>query len=141
MGKDFKYNGYTFRPLGDKNMSFEAACRRISSDRELGMSTYEWSKGEKYNYEAFYKASGNSQSDLFLCLENGKVYIPIVMYISELNREQLIELKQSYLIQQNEETGEGTSYDELARADSIISDKVIQEVYSGINFTEDDFPS
>lgn len=61
------------------------------------------------------------------------------MYISELNREQLIELKQSYLIQQNEETGEGTSYDELARADSIISDKVIQEVYSGINFTEDDF--
>lgn len=40
MGKDFKYNGYTFRPLGDKNMSFEAACRRISSDRELGMSTY-----------------------------------------------------------------------------------------------------
>lgn len=61
------------------------------------------------------------------------------MYISELNREQLIELKQSYLIQQNEETGEGTSYDELARADSIISDKVIQEAYSGINFTEDDF--
>ena len=59
------------------------------------------------------------------------------MYISELNREQLIELKQSYLIQQNEETGEGTSYDELARADSIISDKVIQEVYSGINFTEE----
>lgn len=76
MGKDFEYNGYTFRPLGDKNMSFEAACRRISSDRELGMSTYEWSKGEKYNYEAFYKASGNSLSDLFLCLENGKVYIP-----------------------------------------------------------------
>ena len=63
------------------------------------------------------------------------------MYISELNREQLIELKQSYLIQQNEETGAGTSYDELARADSIISDKVIQEVYSGINFTEDDFSS
>lgn len=62
------------------------------------------------------------------------------MYISELNRNQLTELKQSYLIQHNEETGEGTSYDELARADSIISDKVIQEAYSGINFTEDDFP-
>lgn len=61
------------------------------------------------------------------------------MYISELNREQLIELKQSYLIQQNEETGEGTSYDELARADSIISDEMIYEAYSGINFTEDDF--
>lgn len=61
------------------------------------------------------------------------------MYISELNRDQLTELKQSYLIQQNEETGDGTSYDELARADSIISDEVIQEAYSGINFTEDDF--
>lgn len=63
------------------------------------------------------------------------------MYISELNRDQLTELKQSYLMQHNEEVGEGTSYDKLARADSIISDKVIQEVYSGINFTEDDFPS
>lgn len=63
------------------------------------------------------------------------------MHVSELNRNQLTELKQSYLMQHNEETGEGTSYDELARADSIISDKVIQEVYSGINFTEDDFPS
>ena len=56
-----------------------------------------------------------------------------------INRDQLTELKQSYLIQQNEETGDGTSYDELARADSIISDEVIQEAYSGINFTEDDF--
>lgn len=45
------------------------------------------------------------------------------MYISELNRDQLTELKQSYLIQQNEETGDGTSYDELARADSIILTK------------------
>lgn len=46
MEKDFKYNGYTFRPLGKKDVSFEAACRRISSDRELGISTYSWSKGE-----------------------------------------------------------------------------------------------
>jgi hypothetical protein len=76
MEKDFEYNGYTFRPIGKKNMYFEEACRRISSDRDLGISTYSWSKGEKYNYDEFYKASGNSQSDLFLCLENGKVYIP-----------------------------------------------------------------
>lgn len=61
------------------------------------------------------------------------------MHVSELNRDQLTELKQSYLIQQNEETGDGTSYDELARADSIISDEMIYEAYSGINFTEDDF--
>lgn len=61
------------------------------------------------------------------------------MHISELNREQLSQLKQSYLMQHNEEVGEGTSYDELLRADSIISDDVIHEAYSGINFTEDDF--
>lgn len=46
MEKDFKYNGYTFRPLGKKDVSFEEVCRRISSDRELGISTYEWSKGK-----------------------------------------------------------------------------------------------
>lgn len=61
------------------------------------------------------------------------------MHVSELNRDQLTELKQSYFIQHNEEVGEGTSYDELARADSIISDETIYEAYSGINFTEDDF--
>lgn len=63
------------------------------------------------------------------------------MHVSELNRSQLTELKQSYLMQNNEEVGEGTSYDELVGVDSIISDEMIYEVYSGINFTEDDFPS
>nr|DAO03405.1 MAG TPA: hypothetical protein [Caudoviricetes sp.] len=61
------------------------------------------------------------------------------MHVSELNRSQLTELKQSYLMQNNEEVGEGTSYDELVGVDSIISDEMIYEVYSGINFTEDDF--
>ena len=61
------------------------------------------------------------------------------MHVSELNKDQLTELKQSYLMQHNEEVGEGTSYDELARADIIISDEMIYEAYSGINFTEDDF--
>lgn len=51
----------------------------------------------------------------------------------------MTELKQSYLMQNNEEVGEGTSYDELVGVDSIISDEMIYEVYSGINFTEDDF--
>lgn len=61
------------------------------------------------------------------------------MHVSELNRSQLTELKQSYLMQNNEEVGEGTSYEELARVDRIISDEMIYEAYSGINFTEDDF--
>lgn len=61
------------------------------------------------------------------------------MHVSELNRSQLTELKQSYLMQHNEEVEEGTSYDELVGVDSIISDEMIYEAYSGINFTEDDF--
>ena len=76
MEKEFKYNGYTFRPLGKTGLSFSQLSKRISRDKDLGMSTYEWSKGEKYNYDKFYEASGDSQSDLFLCLENGNVYIP-----------------------------------------------------------------
>ena len=42
-------------------------------------------------------------------------------------------------MQHNEEVEEGTSYDELVGVDSIISDEMIYEAYSGINFTEDDF--
>jgi hypothetical protein len=76
MEKDFEYNGYTFRPLGEVGLSFSQIGKRISSDRDLGMSRYAWSKGEKYNYDKFYEASGNSQADLFLFLENGNVYIP-----------------------------------------------------------------
>lgn len=61
------------------------------------------------------------------------------MHVSELNRSQLTELKQSYLMQHDEEVGEATSYDELVGVDSIISDEMIYEAYSGYNFSEDDF--
>lgn len=73
MEKEFKYNGYTFRPIGKMGVSF-----RLRRDKELGISAYEWSKGEKYDYDKFYEASGNSRSDLFLCIENGNVYIPCI---------------------------------------------------------------
>ena len=90
MEKEFEYNGYTFRPLGKKEMTFEEACRRIESDRDLGISAYEWRKGDKNNYDEFYMASGNSKSDLFLCLGNGKVYIPgnneLFLFNSKPNR-------------------------------------------------------
>lgn len=64
------------------------------------------------------------------------------MLVTELNREQLDELKQHYVCQLAE-TGEfeevvGVSYGELA--DSVnIQDDVIFEHYDGIEFTEDDF--
>lgn len=65
------------------------------------------------------------------------------MNVTELNRDQLIELKQSYLEVLNE-SGEheevvGVSYNELASADEIVPDDVIFDYYEGVIFSEDDF--
>lgn len=57
------------------------------------------------------------------------------MSVEELNREQLIALKQNYL----SETYYGIGYDELANADSLVPDKVILKYYAGYIFSEDDF--
>lgn len=61
------------------------------------------------------------------------------MDISQLNKEQIANLKQAYLMQHNEEVGKGISYEELANADNLISDEIIYEAYAGYNFSEDDF--
>ena len=61
------------------------------------------------------------------------------MKVTELNREQLEELKQNYLTRKNEENGEGTSYGELADADRLVSDEEIFNEYADTEFTEDDF--
>lgn len=70
------------------------------------------------------------------------------MTIHELNREQLIQLKQDYLCQLAD-CGEfaeivGVPYDEpswkdLADADEIVSDDVIFRNYDDVYFTEEDF--
>lgn len=61
------------------------------------------------------------------------------MKVTELNRDQLIELKQTLLTDRNNAQGEGTSYGELAEADSLISDEEVYEGYADIDFSEDDF--
>lgn len=70
------------------------------------------------------------------------------MDVTELNREQLTELKCNYY---TELVNEGTfseiigrdydepSYDDLVRVDEIISDDFIIEYYEGFNFHCDDF--
>ena len=57
------------------------------------------------------------------------------MSVEELNRDQLIELKQRYL----DEIYYGISYDQLASIDSIVPDEVVFNYYEGITFSEDDF--
>lgn len=68
--------------------------------------------------------------------------------VTELTRDELIELKQNYLIQLSD-CGEyaeimgvewdAPSWGELAAADEIISDEIVFEHYSGIGFVEEDF--
>ena len=57
------------------------------------------------------------------------------MTVYDLNRDQLIQLKQNYLTQ----TQRDISYSELADADDLISDLFIFEYYDGVDFTPEDF--
>ena len=57
------------------------------------------------------------------------------MSVKELTREQLIELKQRYYTERNE----NVSYGELADIDNLVSDNEIFEEYGHITFVEEDF--
>lgn len=57
------------------------------------------------------------------------------MKVTELSREQLVELKQAYLC----ENGYEPSWYELATADEIVDDETIIEEYEGTHFVNDDF--
>lgn len=58
------------------------------------------------------------------------------MTVYDLNRDQLIELKQQYL---TNFSGEEPSYKELADADEIITDEQIRRYCRDMTFTPDDF--
>lgn len=72
----------------------------------------------------------------------------MIMTVHELNRDQLVQLKQDYLCQLAD-CGEfaeivGVDYDEpswkdLADADEIVPDDVIFRNYDDVYFTEEDF--
>lgn len=57
------------------------------------------------------------------------------MRIGELSRNQLIELKQAYLC----EMYDHVYWEQLARADELVSDEEVIAAYGGITFTSDDF--
>lgn len=61
------------------------------------------------------------------------------MTFDELNNDQRIELKQSILTCRNEAMGDGTSYEELANADDLVSDEDLRDWYGSTVFSEDDF--
>lgn len=57
------------------------------------------------------------------------------MTVRDLDRNQLIELKQNILCDREE----NASYDELADVDELISDEEVFEEYDGVIFTPNDF--
>lgn len=57
------------------------------------------------------------------------------MSVKELSREQLIELKTRFYIENNE----SVSYGELANIDELVSDEEVFNEYDSITFCNDDF--
>ena len=57
------------------------------------------------------------------------------MSYNELNRDQILALKQNYLVR----TQDGVSYNELAEADNLVSDEELEQEYKNVNFVEEDF--
>ena len=62
------------------------------------------------------------------------------MKVTELSREQLIQLKQAYMTELagEEDCGE-PSWEDLAMVDEMVPDDVIFDNYEGTDFTEEDF--
>lgn len=61
------------------------------------------------------------------------------MNVKDLNKDQLLQLKQRMIDERNNGNGDGTSYYELADADNIITDEEVFEEYAATSFSEDDF--
>ena len=73
-----QFGGYHFEPVGnltDGHDMDKLMKEEIASDRELGLSAYDWAKAA-YSHKDFYAATGDSKADVFRCAENGKLYLP-----------------------------------------------------------------
>ena len=60
------------------------------------------------------------------------------MSVRELNRSQMLQLKQDYLCHVRN-AGRGTSYMELVKADDLVGDETVIDYYDGFDFSEADF--
>ena len=62
------------------------------------------------------------------------------MKVTELTRDELIELKQRYLMEQREEAHEDEpSYGELSAIDELVTDEEVYQEYADVDFVEEDF--
>jgi hypothetical protein len=85
----FEFGGYHFTPyrqFGNREIQKRlegdsrpwkndaAYAMRNMSSSDIGISKYSGNSG--YSHEKFYAAAGGSNSDIFRCAENGKLYVP-----------------------------------------------------------------
>lgn len=61
------------------------------------------------------------------------------MSISELTQEQKTTVKQNLLMQRYDERGESPSWEELADADTLVTDEELEAEYGAVDFVEGDF--
>lgn len=78
--KTFEYGGYHFTPIRKfhkKEGDFFAISKRLASDPNLGLCTYQDRQKAPYDYKDFYTVSTDKECDIFRCEENGLLYVPL----------------------------------------------------------------
>ena len=76
--KTFEYGGYHFTPIRKfhkKEGDFFTISKRLASDPNLGLCTYQGRQKVPYDYKGFYAISTDKECDVFRCEENG-LYVP-----------------------------------------------------------------
>lgn len=79
MNKIYEYGGKHFVPHSKLGKVNSITDIKLRSDIALGFFDSDWAERIvkfKYSYKDFYKAMGNSEMDIFKCIENGRLYIP-----------------------------------------------------------------
>jgi len=61
------------------------------------------------------------------------------MNVRELNREQLLELKERYIIDWYAANNRTPSWSEMANAETIVADYAVFDYFDGIDFVPEDF--
>ena len=89
--KEFQYGGYTFEPRGQfKDHGIKSGKNEF---QQISNALYFPNRGnvadgdEKFVYDEFYKASGGSDDDVFLCKENGILYVPCARALAIFDQE------------------------------------------------------
>ena len=79
---NFTYGAFHFVPYGNLRSGVTLGEINFGNRTELRlwddyfMQAYGEVPSQKYTHSSFYEASGDSDKDIFLCLENLKLYIP-----------------------------------------------------------------